>query len=184
MLTVRKAPFKLRFPKGNLPLWLKRYRDDADRKQLQMGERARRRGYYTRREFIEICAWETRRRVHKYYEDNSETSVRRQTQLALGERDEVRRMKALTSLRGVGLPMASMLLHLAYPELYPVIGKRALWSLNCTCTHISVKLWLSFMSSCRELAASSGMSLRDLDRALYEYSRANQSRKTGSGPNR
>ncbi len=41
-----------------------------------------------------------------------------------------RERDALRSLRGVGWPTASVLLHLAYPDRYPIVDKRVVHALG------------------------------------------------------
>lgn len=50
--------------------------------------------------------------------------------MALTAVDEDLRIRALTELRGVGVPVASTLLHFAFPERSPIFGLRALESLG------------------------------------------------------
>lgn len=166
--------FQLRFPKEQLGHWLAQYPADGDAKMLEIGKQARKAGYYTWEQFKRVCDWKTRRRPHKHYEKNTPEQVAVQTYKALNIHDERERIDALIALTGVRLPTASMLLQLAYPEEYPVIDVRALWSLGYESKSVDVELWLDYVAFCRELGKQCNLSLRDLDRALFEYSKAHQ----------
>src|SRR2546429_2258344 len=94
------------------------YTDDAAR--LKAGAAARSRGYYTREEFIRVCAWKTPRSRPKVA-SNPEPVVRELTGRALSSDDEAERMNALLELSGVGVPTASTLLYTAFPDDYPIL---------------------------------------------------------------
>jgi hypothetical protein len=80
-------------------------------------------------------------------------------------------------LEGVGLPTASVLLHVAHKEPYPIIDFRALWSLGLDTPpmYYSFEFWQRYVSHCRELADAAGTDMRTLDRALWQYSVEHQS---------
>lgn len=83
------------------------------------------------------------------------------------------------ALRGAQLPTASVLLHLARPDLYPIIDFRALWSLSINMPPASYgfAFWWAYVQACRELARSAGVTMRRLDRALWQYSKEHQKRE-------
>lgn len=175
----------LRFPKKDLPHWAGRCSYADDEGVLKAGERARRTGYFTLEDFIEVCEWKTRGRPRRHYSGNSEKEVHRVTALALASPDEATRLWTLVApnLRGIQMPTASVLLHLApsdptSPELagtaYPIIDFRALWSPSCEKRGDTFRFWWSYVGTCRALATESGLSMRDLDRALWEFSNQNQ----------
>ena len=55
------ARFELQFPASEIEVLAARFGYEDDRRLLAFGAAARARGYYTRREFIEVCAWKTPR---------------------------------------------------------------------------------------------------------------------------
>jgi hypothetical protein len=181
--------FSLRFPKSELPEWAKGYAYVDDDRVLEIGERSRRAGYYTREDFLEVCEWKTRGRVRRHYQRNSEEDVRRVTRMALSCADEPTRLWTFVApgLVGVQMPTASVLLHFASSDprstvtadkAYPIIDFRALWSLNCEKRRDTFEFWWGYVQACRALAAECGVSMRDVDRALWEYSNQNQQGKT------
>ena len=81
-------------------------------------------------------------------------------------------MQALLKLRGVGVPIASTLLHFAFPEDYPILDVRALEALGSPPRSVyPVSLWLSYLEACRELASRHRVSIRTLDKALWQWSK-------------
>jgi hypothetical protein len=179
------SELSLKFPKADLPQWARRYSYADDKRALQAGERARAAGYFTRDDFLEVCEWKTRGRPRRHYTRNSEDDIRRVTALALSSTDEPTRLWTLVApnLKGVQMPTASVLLHLAACDptsaamantAYPIIDFRALWSLNCEKRRDTFQFWWRYVETCRALATEAGLSMRDLDRALWEYSNQNQ----------
>ena len=90
-------------------------------------------------------------------------------------------------LVGVQMPTASVLLHFASSDprstvtadkAYPIIDFRARWSLNCEKRRDTFESWWGYVQACRALAAECGVSMRDVDRGLWEYSNQNQQGKT------
>lgn len=174
--------FRLRFPADEIGRWADRYSyaDDADAERI--GQMAGSRGWYTRAELIAVARWKTRGRSQSRCELNTEADVRTATTRTLASDDERERVDALVTLHGVQLPTASVLLHLARPNQYPIIDFRALWSLGLekAPAFYTFAFWWAYVQACRALAAKAGVSMRRLDRALWQYSKEHQppSRRT------
>ena len=84
---------------------------------------------------------------------------------------EPRRAGVLVALRGVGYPVASCVLHFAHQDRYPILDKRALESLGNKTqrTVYSETFWQDYVAACRDLSRQHGLSMRDLDRALWAW---------------
>ena len=103
---------------------------------------------------------------------NTEAAVIATTSRALAADDEETRMRALLELEGVGAPTASTLLYFAFPHDYPILDVRALDSLGVKPrSQYPVSFWLEYLRTCRELARSSRVSIRTLDKALWQHSK-------------
>jgi len=152
------------------------YADDAEVERI--GKEAGTRGGYTRDELLRVARWKTRGRSEWRCKLNTAEDVRRATARALATDDERERVAVLIGLHGVQLPTASALLHLARPSLFPIIDFRALWSLGIdeAPTFYGFPLWWAYVTTCRSLAANAGVSMRRLDRALWQYSKQYQRR--------
>jgi hypothetical protein len=136
-----------------------------------VGAAARDRGYYTRAEFIEVCSWKTVRSRPKVAA-NTEAAVVETTGRALAAVDEASRIAALLELEGVGVPTASTLLYFAFPEDYPILDVRAVESLGIKPpSTYTVSFWLEYLQACRELSRRAGVSIRTLDKALWQHSK-------------
>jgi len=166
--------FAIRFAKSEVPIWAKRYGYADDTEVEEIGERSRLAGFYTRQDFLTVCEWKTRGRPRRHYQRNSEEDVRCLTGIALTSADEKKRITALLDLHGVSWPTASVLLHLAHKDPYPILDFRALWSLQCERTSYTFSFWREYVQACRALATECAVSIRDLDRALWQYSNENQ----------
>jgi hypothetical protein len=142
-----------------------------DDRLLRAGARARTRGHYTRPEFIAVCAWKTSRSKPKIA-SNTAAAVRSATGRALEAGGEEARIGALLELAGVGVPTASTLLYFAFPDDYPILDVRALESLGVKPrSSYPVNFWLDYLHACRELARRGGVSIRTLDKALWQHSK-------------
>jgi hypothetical protein len=78
-------------------------------------------------------------------------------------------------LRGVSWPTASVVLHFCDTRRYPILDFRALWSLGyATPPAYNLEFWLAYTTFTRALARRRGLSMRILDRALWQYSSEHQ----------
>ena len=163
--------FSLQFPPDRVRTLAERYEYEDDERVRAAGEAACRHGYYTRDEFLLVCAWKTGRSKSKV-QSNTELEVQRATGAAFTAQGEAQRMEALLELNGVGVPTASTLLHFAYPSDYPILDVRALESLgHRSRTTYPVSYWLGYLDACRRLAHEHGVSIRVLDKALWQHSK-------------
>jgi len=163
--------FELQLPAEEVAAYAARFTYEHDDEALAIGTAARTRGHYTREEFIRICRWKTIR-VSKRLEMNSAEAVERATGVALSSGpDERERMKALLSLEGVSWGRASTLLHLALPDLYPILDRRVVHALGAGWpSAVTYDFWRSFVEAWREARERSGLSGRDFDRGLWQWS--------------
>jgi hypothetical protein len=161
----------LEFDIADLAGYAARFPSEVDALILPVGRAARDRGYYTRTEFLAACRWKTPRSGPLVVR-NSAGRVRRATAIALRDvTPETERMAALRGLDGVAWATASVLLHLAYPERYPIIDVRALHALGIPRrVTVTDALWLEFVEAYRGLIAASGLDGRTVDHGLWQWS--------------
>jgi hypothetical protein len=163
--------FEIQFPPEQVPELAARFPELDESAPDAIGAAARARGYYLRREFLLACAWKSPRSAPRVAL-NTESAVRAATRRALADPDETIRMQALLSLNGVGVPTASTLLYFAFPALYPILDVRALESLGVKPrSQYPIGFWLGYLEECRALAARCGVSIRTLDKALWQWSK-------------
>jgi len=156
------------------------YADDAAPRNA--GLSARRRGYYTRAEFLAVVRWKAARAVPRA-EANSEHEVERATRSAFDATTEHERIVSLVQLEGVGVPVASALLAFAFPESYPILDFRALETLGrrTNRTQYSPEYWVDYLEECRGIAKAANVSIRLLDKALWQASRERSRPDKGGG---
>ncbi len=171
--------FRLRFPERRISHWAVRFLDSGDKMiENRIGPSARARGYLTRAEFLQICRWKTPR-SRPLCVLNSALFVREVTHEALSTRDDELKMRTLLRLSGVGLPTASVILHFCDRRKYPILDVRVLWSLGITKPpSFTIPFWLKYTEFLRGLADRTKQDMRTLDRALWQYSRENQPRRS------
>jgi len=171
MSGVKRPEFHLQFPPDEIPALAARFPTLDESRLLVVNAAVRARGHYTRAEFIEVCAWKTPRSRPRVAA-NPETAVVDATGRALAASDETIRFAALLELDGVGAPTASTLLYVAFPDDYPILDVRALESLGVRSrSTYPVSFWLAYLEACRTLARDNEVSLRTLDKALWQHSK-------------
>ena len=165
----------MRFPEKEIPLWASRYSyANDDKLENVIAPAVQSRGYFTKEDFLTLCRWKTRRTQRRCAE-NEEAFINEVTRTALTSSNERLRIEVLTLLSGVGWPTASVILHFGFKDRYPIIDFRALWSLGIEkIPPLNFALCSSYTNYCRKLARKSGVSMRTLDRALWQYSKQHQ----------
>ena len=180
-LVVRMTHMELRFPIAEI-------REFSDRYVAELRERDRRltdaitqqvfpsyeqKGYLTKAEFLTVCAWKTPRSQPRCA-NNDAAFIREISSLARTTQSEQLRIQAWTLLAGVKWPTASVFLHFAFADRYPILDYRALWSLRTTDVPYTFALWQNYTEFCRTLARRAGVTMRGLDQALWKYSELHQ----------
>jgi hypothetical protein len=161
-------------PESELSTWAGRYSIPADAEVEKVGPSARARGYLERAEFLELCRWKTPRSQPRCAA-NSEEFVREVTRTAFGTRNDELKIRVLLLLEGVSWPTASVILHFCDAERYPILDVRALWSVGLrTVPAYTYSLWRQYTSLIRGISDRTRLSMRAIDRALWQYSKERQ----------
>jgi len=169
------ASFAVKFDVAHLQMLADAYQyaDDHEVEHV-IAPAAKQRGHFTKDEFQRLCRWKTARSRSRVA-SNPAALVEEVTRIALSTPDEELRIRVLTLLKGVSWPTASVVLHFAHREQYPILDFRALWSLGSEPpSQYTFEFWSSYVRFCRELAVKTGVSMRTLDRALWQYSKTKQ----------
>jgi hypothetical protein len=136
-------------------------------------------GYLTKDQFVSVCEWKSPR-AKPSFESNSSELIHEVSSLARTTKSERIRIQVWTLLKGVKWPTASVFLHFAFPDQYPILDVRALWSLGVDRSPAhSYEFWESYTKTCRALAKKARITMRELDQALWKFSQLNQG-KLGS----
>ena len=168
-------PFKLRFNKKSIREWAERYPVEYDAEiENIIAPHVKARGYFLQDEFIRLCRWKTPRSRSRVA-SNTADYVEAVTQTALSTPNEHLRIEVLLLLNGVRWPTASVILHFCHTDPYPILDVRALWSLGIDANTVpyNFEFWNEYTQFCRKLAQRAGVSMRELDRALWQYSKEN-----------
>jgi hypothetical protein len=111
-------------------------------------------------------------------ECNSDTDVADALRLAVSAQSERSAMAVLCGLRGVEVPVASAILTAIDQLRFTVIDFRALETLEVDMPAPTVEQYLQYLAYCRARANEFGITLRDLDRALWQRSKSGKRRLT------
>ena len=141
----------------------------------EVGAQARRRGYLTKEELLAVGEWKSPR-ARSRLRSNPPDLVELVTRRAFEAPDE--RLTVLTSLQGVGEPMASAILSVWDPSRYTIFDVRAIATLTAAGQlPASPKVGFGlYLATCRALASKFAPEdadispLRALDRALWKWS--------------
>ncbi len=170
--------FSLRFAPTQVKAWAARYQDSsagADNALVQsIVPRVRQRGYLTKSDLLKIGTWKSPR-IRSRVNRNLNELVRGTTGVALSARTEEVRIGVLRALYGLDWAVASVILHLMRRDRYPILDFRALWSIGTEePPTYTFRFWWAYTQYCGTLAKRAGVSMRTLDRALWQYSKENQ----------
>jgi hypothetical protein len=131
--------------------------------------KARQRGQMTKAELRRVAQWKWRGGATvRLVELNTPAEVREITSASFAAKSEKLRIGALLSLTGVSWPMASVILHFAFPRRYPILDRRAMKTVGGL-TFYTFDRWEEYSDLCRRRAKQLGVSLRVLDRALWVH---------------
>jgi hypothetical protein len=167
--------------KANIGTYAARYDQKSSLKDKRVEARIklvlRTQRFLTKLQLMRIGVWKSPRQT-KRYADNDAKAVKELTAFSFSAGTEQARMGALLALNGVYFPVASVILHFAFPDRYPILDVRAVWSLAWPQPKsYNLKFWLRYCSRIRGIAARFGLSLRTVDKALWQYSREHQPKK-------
>jgi len=166
---------RLRFPKSELSFFAARYQYPIqETRVISLAETIAKRGWLTKDDLRVVAQWKAPRSAG-HVEGNSEEYVKEITGFAIAATNERSRIEVLTNLDGVRWPTASVILHFFHKEPYPIMDFRSLWSVSLDGpARYSFNFWWPYVEFCRFLSKDTGMDMRTLDRALWQYSKDNQ----------
>lgn len=174
--------FSLRCEEAALPSIAEQYSYPAgDAQPESIGLAVKSRGHMTKSEFLEICAWKTQRSKSRCARNPSHL-VEEATRLSLSADSEEIRIGMLMLLTGVDWATASVILHFCHHDRYPILDFRALWTVGIDKPpRITFQFWSAYTQFCRSIARRLGISMRELDRALWQYSKDHQQLAQSNG---
>ena len=124
--------------------------------------------------FVRLGRWKTKRQTSAY-KSNDAALIEEATRLAYEATDERLKLHILKVLRGVNVAVAGTILHYLHPDRFAIfdiharasLQKAGLWGTSVNDS--SEKAWLKYTATMRNLSDTLGVSLRELDKALWAY---------------
>lgn len=128
-------------------------------------------------DLVSIGRWKSPRPL-RYYRENDDSSVKQATQLSFSSTDQRQRIESLLrskgGLRGVGYPVASTILHFAFPSTYPIMDFRVIESLGWQVpSSYTFKFWQRYCREVQKIAGEYDLPIRTVEKALWMYSKEN-----------
>jgi hypothetical protein len=161
--------FRLQFDPVEIPALVERYRPSLDDTATKAGAEIRA-GARTLTNLEAIFKWKTKGWGISRLRKNCVGEIADALSLATTAKTERAAISVLCGLQGVDVPVASAILTAIDPEHFTVIDFRALEALGKKTNNRSVNFYISYLDACRQLAEEHQVSLRNLDRALWQWS--------------
>lgn len=159
----------------------KDYKQKSRKTEYRMKSLLKNQRYLTRENLITIGDWKApRARRHFSNRQNRNHRVRKISQFSFNTRDERARIEYLDSLLGVGYPMASTILHFAFPHKYPIMDFRvlhSLWDMKKEDIRYDFGLWERYCNKIRAIAEKYNLTIRTVEKALWKYDKLNSGKK-------
>ena len=124
-----------------------------------------RRGHLMKAELEKVVHWKSSRQLGSIRR-NSETTIVQQTKAAFESTDVWQCVDHLREIKGVGMAVASAILHLYHKDNYPIYDAHALRAVG---EAEDETLWEDYVDFCRAVAQENKVDMRTLDRALYRF---------------
>jgi hypothetical protein len=169
-----QSVFKPKFTDTKVPALVKAYGPESDDDALRAGQEIAS-GIYSWENIKTIFKWKTKGRGISRLKNNECEEIADALRLAAQAETERSAMAVLCGLNGVGVPVASAILTTMFPTRFTVIDFRALQSLGCENDDDgTINFYLVYLNACKDWAEQYKCTLRDLDRALWQYSKDNE----------
>jgi len=156
---------------------------DSLKSRLTALRRSRSPFHLTAAEFEEILEWKLTHQIERqreYRRQNNDAVICSVTALALTithsdpDYQLELRVSILCALRGVGVPVASAVLALCFPDEYAVIDFRNWRQLFETERNsFDISAYKRYMREVRRLSGELGRSVQEVDHAIWEFDRRN-----------
>lgn len=165
-------PFHLQFPSSEIPVLAEKFDYPGDEKILNdLNADIDKRRYLTLDELKIVCRWKTPR-SQSLVNKNKEADVEAITKVCFSTDNELLRIGSLLLLEGVQYPTASVILHFFHADHYPVLDFRALEALGVKQPkQYDFNFWWAYVLATRKIAKENGVSMRTLDKALWQWSK-------------
>ncbi len=173
--TKRPPNFQLQYDPAEIPKLAAEYMKVFATDDCEMEQAGRRiaTGEFSRSNLKVICQWKSERRLD-LLDANTDAQIERALRRAVSAKGAREAVESLTSLSGVAVRMASAVLTAIDSASYSVLDYRALEALgieDAQNADYSVDLYISYLEACRSMAKRYGVTMRDFDRANWQWSK-------------
>lgn len=173
----------MRITKENILKYAQKYDKDYKQKSKKTEDKMKsllkNQRYLTRKNLITIGDWKTpRARRHYSNRQNRNHRVKKISQFSFSTRNEKARIESLDSLLGVGYPMASTILHFAFPHKYSIMDSRVIRSLGLKQpSTYKFDFWKGYCKKIQAISKKYSLLIRTVDKALWKYDQLNSGRR-------
>ena len=164
----------LQFSEAEIGYWASVYRGartlrEREREEYLIGlaDEIQERGEMMSEELRDVQRWKSRRRI-TLLDDNTDSEIRAITRDAFDATDDWKKLSLLRRLEGLGVPRASVVLHLYDKNPFPMADKYAKKSIGFSGSYTK-RFWRSYCEFTRDIAKRNGVKMRTLDRALWAW---------------
>ena len=166
---------KLKFKNSQIQELAKRYGYPSNEDAVtSLAPLIKEQNYVTKNQLQILCKWKSPRSAGNML-SNDEEYIKEITKYSFQTKNERTRIEVLTLLDGVRWPTASCILHLFHNDKYPILDFRALWSIGIDKPpDYKYDFWINYTNFCRNISKEQNISMRNLDKALWQYSKENQ----------
>lgn len=181
-----KIPFK---SKADVRNWADYYPKEDKEEDEELSDRmskARSRGHLTKKDLKKVAEWKSKRNLPNV-KKNKKDDIKAISCAAFSTRHDRLRIGVLMLLHGVNWAMASVILHFVFTDEYPILDVRALETVKAPKTpkgnfSFNFEMWIVYTALCRKavweynrkLDDKCKVTMRVLDRALWEYDKKRQ----------
>ena len=159
------------------------YKEKDKKTEDEMKSLLKSQRYLTRENLITIGDWKApRARRHYSSIQNCNDRVKQISRFSFSARDERARIESLDSLVGVGYPIASNILHFAFPHKYPIMDFRVIRSLGLKQpSTYKFTFWKGYCKKIQAISKKYRLPIRAVDKALWKYDELNSGRRRTCG---
>ena len=170
--------------------WSNKYDENVSKRDKELEEKIRSEithllqdrkvKHITRDILYDIVDWKAPR-IRKNVLKNRKEFAEEVTKRCFLSPDEQFKIEVLTILKGIQYRVASAILHFCFSSEYTIMDSRAWWSLREKKElqkdykiKDDFEHWQRYLNVCRKISHKYDCSLRQLDKALWQYSKENQ----------
>jgi len=175
---------KFKFSKNSINHWAQKYEDryasDDKGNEGRLKNLLIRQRYLTKKNLYDILNWKSPR-IRNYAKKNASSIITKITQGSFAAEDERNRIESLLGqkggLRGVGYPVASTILHFAFPDKYPIMDFRVIRTLGIKRpSSYKFDFWEDYCKTIRGLSKKHCLAIRVVEKSLWQFDKEQYSR--------